>query len=304
MLAKSLLLLALPALSLAKPLPAKALDQLPLGTWLENIAVRPNGDLLATQMWPSAVVYTVKNPTNPPHRIEELVAIPEIQSIYGIAQVPKRRETFVLVGGNSSALGVPVVGTFSAWALEFGCEDDDKKPKVTRISDFNDKSAFLNGVTAIPGISNAVLVADSANALVGRLDINTGKFDTSALVFPEMAPTANAGLPVGVNGIHIHDSHLYFTNSYAVSIYRIAITPSGYPVQGAKPELVADLSDIAVFLDDFAIDEWGNIYAASNFDNKVVFWNARTGKAKVVVGGARYDGPGRYGHGVWSGEAR
>ncbi|KAH6887766.1 hypothetical protein B0T10DRAFT_490303 [Thelonectria olida] len=287
MFANSLLLAAvLPVLSLAKSLPGTVLDQLPHGTWLENIAARPNGDLLATQMWPSAIVYTIKKPTGPTHKIEELVSIPEIQSIYGIDQVPKGRhgkETYIVVGGNSSNIGVPVIGTFSAFAIEFGCETS--KPKVKRISNFNTKSAFLNGVTAIPGVSKAVLVADSANGFVGYLDLKSGKWDTSAFVFPEMAPKPNATLPVGVNGIRAYNGYLYFSNSFAVSIYRIPITPSGYPVKGAKPKLVSDFSDKAVFVDDFAIDTEGNIWAASNFDNKVVYINTKTGTSKVVVGG-------------------
>ncbi|KAL2672181.1 hypothetical protein Neosp_012881 [[Neocosmospora] mangrovei] len=280
--------LALPALALSKSLPAKTLGQLPLGTWLENIAVRPNGDLLATQMWPSAKIYTIRDPSDCENSLEELVSIPAIQSIYGITEVPSyrsRTEKFIFVGSNSTGLGVPITGTFSAWSIEFKTSHYGSKFKAKKISDMDKKSGFLNGVAAIPHRSDAVLVADSANGLVGRLDLASGKFDTSAFVFPQMAPIKGAGLPIGVNGIQIHDGYLYFDNSYEVAIYRIPITSAGYPVKGAKPELFVNLSSGLTFLDDFALDTKGNLYGASNFDNSVVFVNGATRKWKIVAGG-------------------
>lgn len=279
--------LALPALALSKSLPAKTLGQLSLGTWLENIAVRPNGDLLATQMWPSAKIYTIRDPSDYENSLEELVSIPAIQSIYGITEVPSfrsRTEKFIFVGSNSTGVGVPVPGTFSAWSIELQTSHYGSKIKAKKISNL-DKSGFLNGVAAIPHRSDAVLVADSANGLVGRLDLASGKFDTSAFVFPQMAPIKGAGLPIGVNGIQIHDGYLYFDNSYEVVVYRIPITPAGYPVKGAKPEVFVNLSSGLTFLDDFALDTKGNLYGASNFDNSVVFVNGATRKWEIVVGG-------------------
>jgi hypothetical protein len=47
------------------PLPARTVAQLDaVPTWLENIAVRPNGDLLVTQLAPLPVLLTVKSPTS------------------------------------------------------------------------------------------------------------------------------------------------------------------------------------------------------------------------------------------------
>ncbi|KAF9765123.1 hypothetical protein IL306_002645 [Fusarium sp. DS 682] len=145
------------------------------------------------------------------------------------------------------------------------------------------KSTFLNGVAAIPGRPDAVLVSDSLAGFVGRLDLSTGVFDDSAFVFPEMAPISAGAF--GINGIKVRNNYLYFTNSNAVKIYRIQITAAGYPAKGAKPQLVADLSSSASFFDDFEFDTNGNIYAATNFDNSIVFVDVKTGKWKTVVGG-------------------
>ncbi|KAH7303903.1 hypothetical protein B0I35DRAFT_364010 [Stachybotrys elegans] len=278
---------ALSALGLAKPFnpsPARTLDQLAVGTWLENIAVRPNGDLIATQMAPEALVYTIRNPTGKKTQLEEIASVPAIQSIFGIAQVPGLdEETFIFVGSNSTGIGAPVTGTFSAWKVTF-TTDCDTKVEVEKISDMDKNSAFLNGVAAIPGVSDALLVADSTNGLVGRLDLASGAFDTTSFVFDEMLPVEGAGLPVGVNGIQVHNGYLYFDNSYQASIYRIPITDDGFLVEGATPELVVDLSSMASFLDDFAIDAKGNLFAASNFDNTVLYHSLNSGESRIVLG--------------------
>ncbi|KAF5005045.1 hypothetical protein FDECE_8461 [Fusarium decemcellulare] len=279
-------LIAFPALALTHSLTAKTLSQLPVGTWLENVAIRSNGDLLVTELWPSATVYTIPNPAVCGAGLEELVTIPSITGLLGIAEVPKspgKPETFVVIGSKATALSHLTPGTFEAWALEFHYKRHQPKVKVRQISNMTKDSTFLNGVVALPGGSDAVLISDSVAGFVGRLDLFTGIFDTSTFVFPEMAPISAGAF--GINGIKIRNSQLYFTNSNAVKIYRIAITGAGYPVKGAKPKLVADLSKGVSFLDDFEFDVKGNIYAASNFDNSIVFVDVETGKWKTIVGG-------------------
>ncbi|KAM0431351.1 hypothetical protein ACHAPT_005327 [Fusarium lateritium] len=274
---------ALSTVVLSASLPSTTLAQLELGTFLENIAVRPNGDLLVTKLWPSAAIYTIRDPSDGHNPLEELVSISSIQSIYGLAQVPGT-ETFVFVGGNSTTPGASITGSFGVWAVDF--EPRRGGVKVRNISSMSPQSKFLNGVTGIPGVSNAVLVADSANGLIGRLDLTTGVFDTSAFRYPsEMNPVEGARLPIGVNGIQIRDGHLYWTNSFQACIYRIAITPLGFPGRRAIPELVADLSKGVSFLDDFAFDRQGNIYVATNLDNSVVFVDVESKEWKTVVGG-------------------
>ncbi|WZH50007.1 hypothetical protein QYS62_011237 [Fusarium acuminatum] len=275
-----------PALALSHSLSAKTLGQLPLGTWLESVVVRSNGDLLTTQMWPTATIYTIPNPLTCDTGIEKLVTIPSIHGILGIDQVPLgpgKPETFVVVGSNSTDVGKLTVGTFGAWKVEFNHKRHQAKVKVTKISNMTPNSSFLNGVIAIPGVSDAVLVSDSILGVVGRLDLSTGIFDTSAFAFPEMTPIPGGSF--GINGIKIHDGSLYWTNSNAATIYRVAITSKGFLVKGAKPQVVSNLSKSVSFLDDFAFSSDGYIYATSNFDNSVVRIDTKTGKWKTVVGG-------------------
>ncbi|KAF7556226.1 hypothetical protein G7046_g6374 [Stylonectria norvegica] len=128
---KSLLVAtALPVLALADILSSQTVAQNPLGSWLENVVVRPNGDLLATQLYQAsevftnqkAEVFTIHNPYSGGHHTLEVAAtIPAIQNLLGISQVGvvSGRETYVVVGGNSTSDTHPVVGAFSAWSLTY-----------------------------------------------------------------------------------------------------------------------------------------------------------------------------------------
>ncbi|KAM0231371.1 hypothetical protein ACHAP5_011081 [Fusarium lateritium] len=238
-----------PVIALSLPLGTKTLGQRPLGTWLENVIVRSNGDLLITQMWPTATVYTITNPLSCDTGVERLVTIPFIHGILGIDQVPLgpgKPETLVVVGSNSTDVGKLAPGTFGVWKLEFNHKRHQAKVKVTKISSMTKNSSFLNGVVAIPGVSDALLVSDSIIGVVGRLDLSTGIFDTLAFVVPEMAPIPGGSF--GINGIKIHDGYLYWTNSNAATIYRVAIASKGFRGKGPKPQLVSDLSLCLIIL--------------------------------------------------------
>ncbi|KAL7916773.1 hypothetical protein GGI35DRAFT_433983 [Trichoderma velutinum] len=281
---------AAPSPSPSASLSSKVIGQLPDGTWLENLAVRPNGDVLTTLLFPYGAIYTIRQSPQGLHGLELLANFTSLNSLGGISPVavPSGLETYVVVGANTTGLSQPLRGTFSAWTVTF----QPTKPGATRqdvhidkVSDMSPNSTFLNGVVSIPDVPHAVLVADSAAGSVGYLDIQTGELDPNAFVFPEMQPLPGESFPLGIDGIRIHDGYLYFTNTFRVTIYRVALAASGYPATGATPEIVANLTSLAHGLDDFAFDSRGNILAATNFDNSVLYVDVRTGDAKSILGG-------------------
>ncbi|GKT66329.1 hypothetical protein ColTof3_13668 [Colletotrichum tofieldiae] len=262
------------------------LGQLSNGTWLENLAVRPNGNLLVAQAYPTSVLYTVSHPSRGKPSLESLVNIPTVQNLHGISQVSvsSGQETYIVIGGNATGLAGPITGEFSAWILSFVRTSHGERVDARKISDMSEHSTFLNGVTSIPGVSNAVLVADSATGVVGYHNVTTGDFDTTAFTFPEMSTVGGASSSIGVNRIHILDSYLYWTNSFFVSLFRVRILPSGYPVPCATPELVANLSGTATTLDDFAFGNDGGVYITTNLDNSIIRVDPATGLSRTVIG--------------------
>ncbi|KAI1338573.1 hypothetical protein F5Y15DRAFT_121894 [Xylariaceae sp. FL0016] len=258
------------------PLPHRDVIQLSNPTWLENIAVRSNGDLLLTVLgYPEAAIYSVSGPAS--GAAPSLTTIGDFSSanyLLGIAEPAP--DLFVVVG---SATDAATNGTtWPAWRLDF--RDRGGEPAIEVIGRIDD-ATVLNGVAALPENSDVVLVADSSGGLVWRLDITTGAYER-AIQVPEMGFAANASSPTGVNGVKVCAGYLYWTNSYTQTIYRVGITRDGFAAEGAEVEMVGELD--ATFLDDFAIGDDGIIWAATDFDNRL-FAVQPFGQNVVVEGG-------------------
>ncbi|KAL2883116.1 hypothetical protein SGCOL_001304 [Colletotrichum sp. CLE4] len=132
--------------------------------------------------------------------------------------------------------------------------------------------------------NNAVLISDSTVGIVGYLNVTTDDFGTSTFVFQERATPPGASFTIGVNGIRVRDSYLYWTNSFLFSLFRMPINLLGYSVPDAMPELVANLSSSFTVADDFAFGSNGGVYIATNFDNSVTCVDSTTRVTTTVVG--------------------
>ncbi|KAI1158233.1 hypothetical protein F5B18DRAFT_641882 [Nemania serpens] len=264
------------ACAAALPLPVRTIFQLDKTvpfSWFENVAIRGNGDLLVTMLSPNASVYSLHQPASGPAKVS-IINIGDANGLLGIAETSP--DVFAISGGTFSSLAAPVAGTLGIWELNL------RGPKpTTRLITKIPEAVFLNGVVSVPGSpSPAILVADNGVSRVWRVDLKTGKYETAAEV-PEMRALPNATTAIGVNGLKIHNGHLYFSNSNLASIFRMPLDKSGLAAQGAQATLVAKFD--ADNIDDFLIDEKGKYWAATNFDNTVAV--ASQGATGVVVAG-------------------
>ncbi|KAJ8119710.1 hypothetical protein ONZ43_g3400 [Nemania bipapillata] len=96
-----------------------------------------------------------------------------------------------------------------------------------------------------------------------------------------MQPLPNATLAIGVNGLKARGGDLYFSNSNLASVFRLPIDKNGLAAQGSQATLVAKFD--ADTIDDFVIDEKGEYWAATNFENTVAV--AKMYSTGVVVAG-------------------
>ncbi|KAJ2997290.1 hypothetical protein NUW58_g689 [Xylaria curta] len=258
------------------PLPSRTIFQLDdsvPGSWFENIAIRQNGDLLVTLLQPSASIYSIRRPLSDSPEIS-IISIENANGLLGIAETSP--DIFAVVGGKFSSLAVPIPGTMAIWEINF------RGPKpTTRLVAELPEAGSLNGIASLPSRSSPViLAADNGIEQVWRVDLKTSEYEMAAEV-PEMKAVPNATLPLGVNGVKIRDGYLYFSNSNLASIFRLRIDENGVAVKGAEAELVAKFN--AENIDDFVIDEKGNCWATTNFQNTVDV--AQMGSpGKVVVG--------------------
>lgn len=178
--------------------PIHKLHQFPPPNSIENLAVRQNGDLLLTQNRPEAALLAVPGPGRSHPPIQEVGTFPSVHGLLGIAEPSP--DVFVVVGTNFSGPAVPVNGSTETWLVDLRYLAEEG-PLIRRIGKHS-HVAFPNGLAAIPGVEEAVLIADSALGLVWCLDINSGRIDVAVQV-PEMAPVPNAPKHLGVNGIKV-----------------------------------------------------------------------------------------------------
>ena len=287
MLPSILLSSSLVALASALTPQIRKLDQLPKGTWLENAAVRPvTGELLVTQLAPDANIWIVDNPSqegSSPMKL--LTTLPKGNAAIGITQVKDTdgKETYVIIGGFfPPGKGQPTAGSFTAYSLKFPSRKTDDF-QLKKIAFLGKDIGGPNGIASSKDYPGIVMIADSVSGYIGRLNITSGHYEPS--LWADATTKAPGNGTTGANGIKIRGSDVYWTNSDAVSVYKAPMTRSGYPVPNTVPKLVANMSSVASIVDDFIFDYNGNIYAATNLDNDIIYVDTKTGRSKIVAGG-------------------
>lgn len=256
-----------------------------VGSWAENIAVRPNGNLLVTLLSPLPQLWQITEPwtDEPVATLVHTFPADQLNGLVGIAETAP--DVFVAAGINMTTPSLS-----SAWEVSFETSDDGSESVATRKIAEIPNAIVLNGVATVPGCgdkpSSAVLIADSIAGVVFRVDTQTGNVTTAAKV-PEMAPLGNitSDKNIGINGIKIRDGYLYFDNSYAATLYRVKIDEAGFVAADAVVETVAVISEES-FLDDFVFDSRGDVYIASNHGSTVRKVDVTTGNSVVVAGAA------------------
>ena len=112
-----------------------------------------------------------------------------------------------------------------------------------------------DGVTALDYDRGVVLVADAYKGIIWRVDTTTGAYSV-AIKDPRFRRT-NPDIPLGVDGIHILNNELYFTNFAANLVGKIPIT-----ADGSAASSVQNFTSKALFPDDFCLAEGGTAYVA------------------------------------------
>ena len=228
-------------------------------TWVENIAVRANGQIIATTL-PAAEIWQV-NPfkSEAPILITQL---PYLVGAFGIAETA--HDVFVVTAGNFTRTGnVPY--SYSVWEIDLrGRSGANAANAPTRKIVDIPEAPLLNGVTHIVPGSRTVLIADSINGQVWKLDTTTDKYGV-VLSDPLMKPQAPS--PLGINGIHTHGDTAYFTSSGQNILASVRINLKTGKAVGSYQTVA---HPIGLAPDDFTLDAAGNAYIATNFGETVV----------------------------------
>lgn len=250
--------------------PSRLVYEFPLGTWVENLAVRSYGPILVTSVTAPTLYQIDPSAPNP-----QATLVHNFTSALWTAGITETTpDTFYVAAANgSTTILPPTPGSNRLFRVKFS--GPNAAPEVDLTATVKDAS-FLNGLTTLN--TKTVLAADSAKGAVWAVDVLNG---TSKIVIqdPLMAPSAAS--PIGINGINVQGNQLYFTNSAQNVFAKIAIMPDGSPV--GPPATVIASAAAGTGFDDFALDWRGNAFLVTAGGNTVVEVKKK-GKQVVVAG--------------------
>lgn len=232
----------------------RLVHQFPPGTWIENIAVRPNGMLLVTLLSvPELVLIDPLGFTTP----VIVHTFPEALGLTGISEVTT--DIFTITSTNFSLSTDDITPNSSiAWSVDLrgvslspssNFTTLNPAPVVSKISTLP-SIVFPNGQTALSSSDSTVLIGDIRTGSIFRLDTLTGMVSTVIFDSSTVAVSNPTFGTAGVNGIHVRDNILYFTNTGEGILAKIPIDEDGMPT--GNPTVITRVLEGNQF-DDFAL---------------------------------------------------
>ena len=251
--------------------------QFPNNTWVENIAVRVNGQLLVTLVTTPDLYQINPFTTEAPILIHRF---PNALGALGIAETDP--DIFAVITGNFTPTGT-VPGSFSVWKVDMRTFDasNGSPATISKITDVPE-AQLLNGATLLNQGLGLVLLADSVGGVVWGLNTRTGEY--AKVLEDPLTKTIAGPVPLGINGLHVRDREVYFTNSAQRLLARVPVHITNGTAAGSS-EVVAQLN--ASFVDDFVLGLRDTAFVATNFDNtlvKVCIAGKCVGRARGVDG--------------------
>jgi len=255
-------------------LPTRDIHRFPNKTWVENLAIRQNGQILVTVL-SAPELYQVDpfHTDSPPTLIHR---IPGVMGLLGIVEL--QHDVFYVIAGNWSVDTLETTnGSYSLWKVEMGSGIDEAINPPANVSKVTDipEGVFLNGMAVLNESRGLVVIGDAGAGQVFTLDVETGTY-SKTIEDPTMKPTPS--LQLGINGMKISGGFLYYTTSAQATFNRI-------PINGADGSPAGPAEVVARFIlgDDFSFDPAGNAYVSQDPLNTVAKVTS-AGVVEIVAG--------------------
>lgn len=251
--------------------PTRLVYQFPNDTWVENLAVRPNGSLLLT-ISTSPDLYLI-HPLDSDPKPRLIHHFSSSSWLAGITETDPN--TYYVVGANATYQTLsPTPGSNHVYRVHFS---PSSSPPEISVAATVKKAIWLNGLITLN--PTTLLASDSTLGVVWAIDITTG---VSRIVIqdPLMAPTP-AFPQLGINGIRLFSNHtLYFTNSAQTLLATIPINLDGTAAGPAKKIASAPKG---TFFDDFALNGHGDAFLSTQAGDSVAEVR-RDGTTEIIAG--------------------
>jgi len=256
----------------------RSVHQFPNETWVENLYIRSDGNILATVL-SSSDLYLINPSEGSGENAVLLNSFPGSTGLAGITEI--KPNVYAVIAGNwSDVIFATTPGSYSVWEVDLTCyknKGKDNGVEVRKIADIP-QAGFLNGMIPLGAKKEEVLISDAYLGVIWKLDTKTGKYEV-ILDEPEMKDAPNPVAVLGVNGIKLRQDFLYFTCSTQEIFARVAINADGTKKLGRKVEILAT----GIFGDDFAFDRHGNAWIAADPVN-TLYRVTPDGKITIVLG--------------------
>ncbi|KAJ4416811.1 hypothetical protein N0V82_006540 [Gnomoniopsis sp. IMI 355080] len=291
--ASSLRFLFLSLISLSTTITAKcsslnvtALHTFPYPSWLENLAIRSNGEILTTRL-DTPILYQVDHITGDAVEVATWNAS-QYSGALGISEVTEDVFYVILAAFFDQATFVKTSGVNSIFKVDmstFALGDDgsvERNATVTHLTDINEAD-FLNGMATLD--DEHIYVSDVYSGVIYLVDVSNGDYqvainDTLAK-FSVDGQAASTNL--GSNGLKVRDDYVYWTNTARGFLARIPVGTDGLPT-GDSAIVATNLAKA----DDFQFRSTGEVFVAQNQqDTLSAAWGVESGdvvSAKAIAG--------------------
>ncbi|KAH8724781.1 hypothetical protein GQ44DRAFT_617348 [Phaeosphaeriaceae sp. PMI808] len=225
-------------IALAAILPRQAATQIAqLGGWVECLAVRSNGAILATRL-DVPELWTVDPVTKTSSKI---ASFPNALGLTGVAEISP--DIFAVVAGNFSTTSFDIGnGSWAVWKVDL----TGTAPKQTLLRAIPE-AAFLLGATAFN--NDTAFIADAGAGALYRISVTTGDYEI-VLKDPAMKAPAGSFIAEGIHGVRYvpQTGNVYFTNTFGSTFNKFEVNKlTGKPTGAittitAKVETPEDLA--------------------------------------------------------------
>ncbi|KAJ5162335.1 Six-bladed beta-propellerlike protein [Penicillium capsulatum] len=236
---------------------------------IEDLVLRPNGNILFTTPSPSAEVWEI-HPGTANGSAQRVVSLHGTSAL-GIAQV--NPDVYAVSAGNLSTGMKGVEGSFAIHLVDMSQGRAKIKQSIAV-----PEAKFLSKLSKL-GSSGTLLASDSQRGRIYTIDLAAAK--TRTLLADVATMNGTTSFPNGVNGIQYSGDHIYYTNSAKGLFCRVGLANGN---AAGKSEIVANITDAVPLPDSFAIRSDGHAYIAGS--NQVLHVGPG-GKFDVAAGSAR-----------------
>ncbi|KAG6353548.1 hypothetical protein INS49_005510 [Diaporthe citri] len=245
--------------------------QFPENTYVENLAVRANGQILL-DVFTSPQLWLVD-----PHVPGEAVLIHEFPAALGITGIAEYEDdVFAVLAGNFSfSTGECTQGSWSIWSVDLGGATINSTatlaaspPKVSKLADVP-AATCLNGIDLLSGGANKFLMAgDIRTGEVYAVNVDTGAA-AATINNTQTVPAVTYGFgSVATDGLRVRDAELYLSNVGQGTLVKVPLNPDDGTPAGEAQTVAQSLSSLDQW-DDFAIDCDGNVFMATGGSNAI-----------------------------------